>query len=291
MAPASETVAALPRRARSKRGAIKGFSQLWLGSVIVAVVLFVALAGPLMTSRGPLEQNLAMRNRPPSAEYWFGTDRYGRDVFARVVYGAKISMTVGGVVTLVSLAGGMVIGAITGYYRGKVDQVLMRVIDVFMSFPAILVAIAVMAVLGQGVANLIFALTVIHVPRLARTVRGAVVQVREREFVEAIRALGASDVRIIVRHVAPNALAPVLVQASLTFVDAIRTEATLSFLGLGTPPPLPSWGNMLDDARALLHFAPWTMFFPAAAIAITILGLNLLGDGLRDKLDPTLREG
>jgi peptide/nickel transport system permease protein len=166
----------------------------------------------------------------------------------------------------------------------------MRGVDVFMSFPGILVAISVMAVLGQGLGNIILALTLVQVPRLTRVVRSAVLQVRERDFVAAARACGASDRHIMRQHVVPNCLAPIVVQVSLTFVEAVRTEATLSFLGLGVPPPAPSWGNMLDDSRLLLQVAPWVMLFPAAALALTILGVNLLGDGLRDALDPRLRD-
>lgn len=262
---------------------------LWVGATLVGLVVLAALAGPALVRRDPLEQNVLARTRPPSAGHPLGTDRLGRDILARVVHGARITLLTGGVVALVALAGGLVLGTASGYHGGRVDAVLMRLIDVFMSFPGILVAIAVMAVLGQGTRNIILALVVIQVPRLTRVVRSAVLQVRTRDYVQAMRAAGAPDVYIMWRHVVPNCLAPVLVQTSLSFVEAVRTEATLSFLGLGTPPPFPSWGNMLDDSRLYLQSAPWMMLFPAGALALTILGASLLGDGLRDALDPRLR--
>jgi peptide/nickel transport system permease protein len=262
---------------------------LWVGAVLVGLVLLVALAGPGLVARDPVAQSILERTRPPSAEHPFGTDRLGRDILARVVHGARITLVTGGVVALVAFAAGLAIGTVSGYHGGRVDATLMRLIDVFMSFPGILVAIAVMAVLGQGTRNIILALLVIQVPRLTRVVRSAALQVRTRDYVQAMRAAGATDTHVMWRHVVPNCLAPVLVQASLAFVEAVRTEATLSFLGLGTPPPLPSWGNMLDDSRLYLQSAPWMMLFPAGALALTILGANLLGDGLRDALDPRLR--
>jgi len=264
---------------------------LLAGVLLVGLVLAAALAGPMLVKHDPLTQNIAARTRPPSAEHPFGTDRLGRDTLARVVHGARITLVTGGVVALVALAGGTLIGTAAGYYSGRVDAMLMRGIDVFMSFPGILVAISVMAVLGQGLGNIVLALSFIQVPRLTRVVRSAVLQVRERDYVQAMRAAGATDSYIMWRHVLPNCLAPIVVQASLSFVEAVRTEATLSFLGLGTPPPTPSWGNMLDDSRLFLQTAPWMMLFPAGALALTILGMNLLGDGLRDALDPRMREG
>jgi peptide/nickel transport system permease protein len=236
----------------------------------------------------PLAQNIGERTRPPSAAHPFGTDRFGRDVLARVVHGARITLTIGVVVAAVSLAVGVAVGTVAGYRGGRVDGMLMRGLDVFMSFPGILVAISVMAVLGQGIDKVILALALAQAPRMIRVVRGAVLQVREREYVQATRASGATDVWVMRRHVLPNCLAPILVQGSLAFVEAVRTEATLSFLGLGTPPPAPAWGSMLDDSRLFLQTAPWMMLFPAGALAVTILGTNLLGDGVRDALDPRL---
>jgi peptide/nickel transport system permease protein len=262
---------------------------LAVGTAMVTFVLVTAVFGPVLVRHDPVAQNIVDRMRGPSLEHPFGTDRLGRDLLARVVGGARITLVTGGVVALVALAGGLLIGTASGYYGGRVDTMLMRAIDVFMSFPGILVAIAVMAVLGQGTRNIILALIFIQVPRLTRVVRSAVLQVRTRDFVQAMRAAGATDTYIMRRHVVPNCLAPIVVQASLSFVEAVRTEATLSFLGLGTPPPAPSWGNMLDESRLFLQSAPWMMLFPASALALTILGMNLFGDGLRDALDPKLK--
>jgi peptide/nickel transport system permease protein len=262
---------------------------LWIGGALAGFVLLAAVAGPTVVGRDPTAQDILARTRPPSAQHPFGTDRLGRDVFARVVYGARIALLTGGVVAAGALAAGLVVGTVTAYYGGRVDSVLMRGIDVFMSFPGILVAISVMAVLGQGLRNMILALVLVQIPRLVWVVRAAALQVRERDFVQAMRAVGARDGYIMWRHIVPNCLAPVAVQVSLSFVEAVRTEATLSFLGLGVPPPAPSWGNMLDDGRVFLQTAPWMILFPAGALALTILGMSLLGDGLRDALDPKLR--
>lgn len=261
---------------------------LALGGAIVFLALLTAVVGPSLVRHDPVAQDIVARMRAPSLEHPFGTDRLGRDILARVVGGARITLATGGIVALVALAGGILVGTVAGYHGGRVDAVLMRGIDVFMSFPGILVAIAVMAVLGQGTRNIILALTIIQVPRLVRVVRSAVLQVKTREYVQAMRAAGATDVYVMRRHVVPNCLAPIVVQASLSFIEAVRTEATLSFLGLGTPPPAPSWGNMLDESRLFLQSAPWMMLFPAGALALTILGVNLFGDGLRDALDPRL---
>lgn len=262
---------------------------LWAGGALAAFVLAAAVVGPVVVGRDPTAQDILARTRPPSTQHPFGTDRLGRDVFARVVHGARIALLTGGVVAVTALAAGLVVGTVTAYYGGRVDSLLMRGIDVFMSFPGILVAISVMAVLGQGLRNMILALVLVQIPRLVWVVRSAALQVRERDFVQAMRAVGARDGYIIWRHVVPNCLAPVAVQVSLSFVEAVRTEATLSFLGLGVPPPAPSWGNMLDDGRVFLQTAPWMILFPAGALAVTILGMSLLGDGLRDALDPKLR--
>jgi len=262
---------------------------LWAGGVLAGFTLVAAVFGPAVVRRDPTAQDILARTRPPSVQHPFGTDRLGRDVFARVVYGARIALLTGGVVALAALAAGLVIGTVTAYYGGRVDSVLMRGIDVFMSFPGILVGISVMAVLGQGLRNMILALVLVQIPRLVWVVRAAALQVRERDFVQAMRAVGARDGYIMWRHIVPNCLAPVAVQVSLSFVEAVRTEATLSFLGLGVPPPAPSWGNMLDDGRVFLQTAPWMILFPAGALALTILGMSLLGDGLRDALDPKLR--
>jgi peptide/nickel transport system permease protein len=291
VAEARESASARDRASRSSGPFRRGGNRLLVvGGILVGIVLIAAIAGPVLVHQDPIAQSIAERMRPPSLEHAFGTDRLGRDVLARVVGGARITLATGGVVALVALAGGLLVGTPSGYHGGRLDALLMRAIDVFMSFPGILVAIAVMAVLGQGVRNMILALAIVQVPRLARVARSAVLQVRARDFVQAAQAAGAADAYVMRRHVVPNCLAPIVVQVSLAFVEAVRTEATLSFLGLGTPPPTPSWGNMLDESRVFLQSAPWLMLFPAGALALTILGVNLLGDGLRDALDPRLQD-
>jgi peptide/nickel transport system permease protein len=226
----------------------------------------------------------------PSASHWFGTDELGRDILSRIIYGARISMLVGGCVVATSLTLGLIFGSIAGYYGGITDRVLnVVVMNAFMSFPGILLAIAFVAFLGPGIFNLIFALSLGGWVGYARLVRGQVLVVREREFVEAARALGASDLRIIVRHILPNIIQPVIVQAAIGMAGAILAEATMSFLGLGVPPPTASWGSMLNDARSHLFDSPHLVLFPATAVMLAVLSFNFIGDGLRDYLDPRAR--
>jgi peptide/nickel transport system permease protein len=231
---------------------------------------------------------VSARLTAPGAAHWFGTDDVGRDVWSRVVYGARLSLLVGAAVVLLAFAVGLVCGLAAGYWR-RLDNPVMRVMDGLMAFPAIILAIALMASLGPSVANVIVAIGVVYAPRVARIVRGSVLVIRETTYVEAARALGVSDVVIVMRHVLPNCLSPVIVQGSFVFAAAVLTEAALSFLGVGVPPYVPSWGNILAEGRLYLQQAPWLVLYPGAAIMLTIFGLNLLGDGLRDLLDPRLR--
>jgi len=242
--------------------------------------------GPLVAGN-PTRMDVASRLAPPSAVHWFGTDDVGRDVFSRVIHGARLSLLVGSAVVAFSLVVGVSCGLIAGYYR-RLDNVVMRVMDGLMAFPAIILAIALMAALGPSVANVVLAIGVVYSPRVARIVRGSVLVIRETAYVEAARALGAADATLIGRHVLPNCLSPVIVQGSFVFAAAVLTEAALSFLGVGVPPFVPSWGNILSDGRLYLQQAPWLVLYPGAAIMMTILGLNLFGDGLRDLLDPKL---
>ena len=257
-----------------------------IGAALMAVMLVLGTLGPVVAGN-PTRMDVASRLAPPSAVHWFGTDDVGRDVFSRVIHGARLSLLVGSAVVALSLVVGVSCGLIAGYYR-RLDNVVMRVMDGLMAFPAIILAIALMAALGPSVANVVLAIGVVYSPRVARIVRGSVLVIRETAYVEAARALGAADATLIGRHVLPNCLSPVIVQGSFVFVAAVLTEAALSFLGVGVPPFVPSWGNILSDGRLYLQQAPWLVLYPGAAIMMTILGLNLLGDGLRDLLDPKL---
>jgi peptide/nickel transport system permease protein len=260
------------------------------GAVMIVVFVACALFAPWLAPYDPANIDLPARLMPPSAPHWFGTDELGRDILSRVIYGARISMLVGSCVVAASLTLGLIFGSIAGFYGGLTDRVLnVVVMNAFMSFPGILLAIAFVAFLGPGIFNLIFALSIGGWVGYARLVRAQVLAVREREFVEAARALGASDVRIIVRHILPNIIQPVLVQAAIGMAGAILAEATMSFLGLGVPPPTASWGAMLNDARSHLFDSPHLVLFPAAAVMLAVLSFNFIGDGLRDYLDPRSR--
>lgn len=265
----------------------------YIGIFIAAVLIIVAVFAPFIATHSPIAQELALRYAPQSAEHWFGTDALGRDVFSRLLYGARISLQVGIVVTVVSVVIGTIIGAIAGFYGGWVDKILSGYIfNVFMAFPGLLLAIALVAFLGAGLGKLILALCVIGWVGYARVMRGQVLKVREFDFVQAARALGASNLRILFIHILPNAIQPLIVQASLGMAGAVLSEASLSFLGLGIPPPAPSWGTMLEESRGLdtLYSAPHVFFFPAIAIALTVLAFNFIGDGLREYLDPKQRK-
>ena len=257
-----------------------------IGALLMVVMVALGTLGPLVAGN-PTRMDVASRLAPPSAVHWFGTDDVGRDVFSRVIHGARLSLLVGSAVVAFSLVVGVSCGLIAGYYR-RLDNVVMRVMDGLMAFPAIILAIALMAALGPSVANVVLAIGVVYSPRVARIVRGSVLVIRETAYVEAARALGAADATLIGRHVLPNCLSPVIVQGSFVFAAAVLTEAALSFLGVGVPPFVPSWGNILSDGRLYLQQAPWLVLYPGAAIMMTILGLNLFGDGLRDLLDPKL---
>ncbi|MBR8701728.1 Glutathione transport system permease protein GsiD [Fusobacterium sp. DD29] len=237
-----------------------------------------------------IKQNLVERLQAPSSKHWLGTDEFGRDIFARIVHGARVSLTVGIVAVSISIVVGGILGAVAGYYGGMLDNVIMRAMDIFLAVPSILLAIAIVSALGPSLANLMIAISISSVPRYARIVRASVLSIRDQEFIEAARAIGASNTRIIFRHIIPNSLAPVIVQGTLGVASAILSTAGLSFIGLGIQPPAPEWGSMLSGGRQYLRYAWWVTTFPGVAIMITILSLNLLGDGLRDALDPRLKQ-
>ncbi|HVF43722.1 MAG TPA: ABC transporter permease [Pyrinomonadaceae bacterium] len=262
------------------------------GLVFIALLVLVALFAPWIATHDIGVPDLLARYKGPSAEHWLGTDATGRDIFSRVVFGARISLRVGLVVVAVSAVVGTIIGSLAGFYGGWVDRVVSGyVLNVFLAFPGLLLAIAMVAFLGAGLNKLILALCIIGWVGYARVMRAQVLKVREYDFVQAARALGARDWRIILFHVLPNAVQPLIVQASLGMAGAVLAEASLSFLGLGVPPPAPSWGVMLEEARdlATLQRAPHAMLVPGVAIALTVLAFNFLGDGLREYLDPRQR--
>jgi peptide/nickel transport system permease protein len=260
------------------------------GVIVLVLVAVAALSAPALAPYPPKKLAVEARLTPPGPTHLFGTDHLGRDVFSRILYGGRTSLWVGGVVALVSALFGLVTGLLSGYFP-RLDGVLMRIMDGMMAFPAILLALAIVAATGPSVFNVMIALTLVYSPRVARVVRAAVLTVRHLEYVQAIEALGGQTLRILARHILPNIFAPVLVQVSIIFAYAILAEAGLSFLGVGASPEEPTWGNILAEGRQYLQKAPWITLFPGAAISVTVLGINLMGDALRDALDPRLRGG
>jgi len=260
------------------------------GLVLVCLFVICALFAPWLAPQDPSHIDLPSRLQAPSSAHWFGTDELGRDIFSRVIFGARISMLVGVSVVVGSLLLGTIIGSLAGYYGGNLDRfVNVIVMNAFLSFPGILLAIAFVAFLGPGIFNLILALIIGGWVGYARLVRAQVLAAREREYVEAARALGASDLRIVGRHILPNIMQPVIVQAAIGMAGAVLAEATMSFLGLGVPPPTASWGSMLNDGRSHLFDSPHLVLFPAAAVMLAVLSFNFIGDALRDYLDPRSR--
>jgi peptide/nickel transport system permease protein len=258
-----------------------------IGLILMLIVALVGALAPLIAS-DPQRIDVVARLVAPGDMHWFGTDDLGRDVFSRVVFGARLSLGVGAAVVVFAFVVGLLSGLVAGFYHG-LDNTIMRFMDGLMAFPAIVLAVALMAALGPSVLNVILAIGVVYAPRVARVVRGSVLVVREMAYVEAARALGASDRMLVLRHVLPNCLSPVIVQGSFIFAAAVLTEAALSFLGVGVPPYVPSWGNILAEGRLYLQQAPWLVIYPGLAIMATIFGLNLLGDAVRDLLDPKVR--
>ncbi|MGL4538153.1 MAG: nickel transporter permease [Cetobacterium sp.] len=263
-----------------------------LGLVIIVIIVLLAIFADQIANYDQvvIKQNLRMRLKPPSAQHWLGTDEFGRDIFARLVHGARVSLKVGILAVGIAIAIGGFLGAVAGYYGGKLDNIIMRIMDIFLAVPSILLAIAIVSALGPNLLNLMIAVSISSIPRYARIVRASVLSIRDQEFIEAARAIGANDARIICRHIIPNSLAPVIVQGTLGVAGAILSTAGLSFIGLGIQPPAPEWGSMLSGGRQYLRYAWWVTTFPGVSIMITILSLNLLGDGLRDALDPRLKQ-
>jgi peptide/nickel transport system permease protein len=260
-----------------------------VGLVVLGLVVVAAVFGSSLAPYGINAIDVPNRLQPPSPEHWFGTDELGRDIFSRVLVAAKVSLQVGVIAVGISLVTGVTLGLVAGYYGGRVDDVVMRLMDMLFAFPAILLAIAILAVLGPGLANAMIAIGIVYTPIFARITRASVLSVREEVFVRAARSIGASDVRILRLHILPNVTAPIIVQTSLSLAFAILSEAALSFLGLGVQPPQPSWGRMLFDGRGFIEQAWWMGVFPGVAIFLTVLAFNIVGDAARDALDPKQR--
>ncbi|EJN11269.1 ABC-type dipeptide/oligopeptide/nickel transport system, permease component [Bradyrhizobium sp. YR681] len=286
VAPSTQILAERRRfRVLRKLAAHRSFK---IGLVLVTVLALCAIIGPMLTGTDPTAMSIRYRFKPPSARFPFGSDQYGRDILTRVLYGGRLSLGIGFSVALLSGVFGAMIGILAGYFRA-LDPYVMRLMDALMAFPAILLAIGIGAALGAQASSIVVALSVAYVPRTARIVRASVLVIREMEYLQAARVSGAGDAHIIVKHVLPNCLGPLIVQLTFIFAYAILAEATLSFLGIGPPPPAPSWGNIIAEGRDYSVEAWWVMLFPGLAVSLAALGMNLLGDGLRDVLDPRLK--
>jgi peptide/nickel transport system permease protein len=259
-----------------------------LGLLILLPICVAAIAAPWLTPYDPVKMDTKNSLLPMSLAHPFGTDELGRDVLARVLFGARISLRVSSLCALYCAVFGVTLGLLAGYYRA-LDALISRMVDALMVFPGLIMAIMLMAALGPAESNVVFAMTILYTPRIIRVVRSSVIQLRSQDFVDAARVIGASDARILLAHILPNATAPLIVQVTFLFALAILVEASMSFLGLGTPPPAPSWGVIISDGRDFIRTAPWLMFFPGLAISLAVMGLNFIGDGLRDVLDPRLR--
>ena len=261
-----------------------------LGAFLILLFLIAAAFPGLFSNHDPLEMNKKHRLEAPSAQFWFGTDEFGRDIFSRVVYGSRVSLFISFFTVVLANIGGIILGVLGGYFGGLRDNIIMRLMDIMFSFPFILLAILIIAITGPGVFNVIISLAVAYLPYSARIARGAVLGVKESQYVEAARASGASDLRVIGKYIMPNITAPIVVYVTMSFAFALLSEAGLQFLGLGARPPTPSWGLMLNETRGIIEFAPWAGIFPGLAIALAVIGFNLFGDGLRDLLDPKMKQ-
>jgi peptide/nickel transport system permease protein len=262
---------------------------LMFGLFVLAVMLICALLAPVLAPEDPISLKLGSRLRPPAAQHWFGTDDLGRDILSRVIYGSRVSLQVGALVVLLAGSIGFVLGATTGYLRGVFDDVIMRLMDIILAFPPLILAMAIASFLGPDLTNTMLAISVVHIPKYTRLARSEALALRESLFVQAARASGASGLRIVLRHIIPNSLSSMLVVATLDFGLVILTAASLGFLGLGAQPPTPEWGLMVADGRKYLLDAPWFATFPGLTIMLVVIAANVVGDGLRDLLDPRLR--
>ena len=274
------------------RGLVRTFNAnkiSWIGLVLFVLIVVIAVAAPMLTKFDPIDQDVMAQLQGPSEAHLFGTDEYGRDIWARLIYGARISLIIGIVSTLVAMVVGSIIGILAGWYGGRLDAVVMQIMDVLLAFPSLILGLIVVAMLGPSMTNLIIAIALTSIPPFARIARAPTISLREREYIEACRALGYSDARILTLHILPNILSDILVMGSLWLANAIRTEASLAFIGLGVKPPTPTWGGMIRSGFENILDNAWLAVVPSIAILLVIFALNLLGDGLRDALDPKLR--
>ena len=274
------------------RATVKAFNAnktSWVGLVIFLIVAFAAISAPLLAPHDPVEQNILYKLRPPTAEHPIGTDAFGRDILSRLLYGARISLVIGFVSTLAAMLLGSVIGIVAGWYGGRFDVIVMQAMDMLLAFPSLILGLLIVAMLGPSMTNIILAIALTSVPAFARIARAPTIAVKEREYIEACRALGYSDTRIMGGHILPNIFPEILVMASLWLANAIRTEASLAFIGLGVKPPTPTWGGMIREGFENILDSAWLAVAPGLAILIVVFALNLLGDGLRDAIDPKLK--
>ena len=264
-------------------------NKLFIIGLVILLPLFIfTLAAPIFTQYSPTILNVEMKLMPPSLNNWFGTDEYGRDLFSRVIYGSQISMRVAAAATFSTVVLGVLFGSLAGFYN-LADLFISRICDALLNFPGLIIGIMVMAALGQSETNIILAMVIMYTPRIVRVVRASVIEIKAMDFIDAAKVIGASNLRILFFHILPHTISPLVVQITFGFAWAILVESGLSFLGLGTPPPAPSWGNIISDGREFIRTAPWIMIFPGLMIAVAVTGLNLIGDGLREILDPRLR--
>lgn len=281
--PRVEAYRNLWRRLRKNKAAV-------VGGLLILLFIITGLIGPYLTTLDPNKTLISIKLQPPSAEHWFGTDNYGRDIFTRIIHGMGITMKIGFFSVALGGVVGVFLGIISGYYGGKLDTFIMRLMDIILAFPGILLALAIVSVLGGSLTNVIIAVGVFSVPAFARIVRGSTLSVRKLEYIDAVKALGASDTRIIFKHVLPNVMSPIIVQLTLRIATAVLTASGLSFLGLGAQPPTPEWGAMLSEGRAYMQQAPHLVLFPGIMIVLFVLAFNIFGDGLRDALDPKMNK-
>ncbi|WP_107943628.1 nickel transporter permease [Metasolibacillus sp. FSL H7-0170] len=284
-------------RSNPRVEAFKTFSKRLLknkaavvGGLIILFIILVGIFGPMFLKTDPNAQNLVNKLQPPSKDHWFGTDNFGRDIFTRIIFGTQLTLKVGFLSVFIGGVIGVVLGIVAGYYGGLVDTITMRLMDILLAFPGILLALAIVSVLGGSLTNVIIAVGIFSVPAFARIVRGSTLQVKKLEYIDAVKALGASDGRIIFLHILPNIMSPIIVQATMRIATAILTASGLAFLGLGAQPPEPEWGAMLNEGRTYMHNASHMVMFPGMMIVIVVLAFNIFGDGLRDALDPKMKQ-